>query len=306
MQLFPCRHPLPSKKATFLCALLAIVTLVASARPASAKTESFTLITGDVVRGEVLERRPDRIILQHPIFGRLEIPVDQLASTTTHPGILGTSFLAGWNKELTIGLGGSLGDTDEADLRLSVRIDRETERHNWRMEGRYALSFGDQEIDDHNANLNVLHDWLWPASRWFAFTYGLYDYDDFEAWKHRLTGGLGPGYHLIANPVFKLDSRFGPFFTYEFGDENTARPEFAGGLFAKWTVREGNTVELNNVYFQTLDESEFRALSRLDWKIRLPLSRVISLKLSIYNEYDSASEKSKDNLKYLTSLAFDL
>ena len=87
---------------------------------------------------------------------------------------------------------------------------------------------------------------------------------------------------------------------------STVTLALAAGLFAKWLVREGHTLELNNVYFQTLDDDEFRVLSRLDWKIRLPLSRVISLKLSISNEYDSASEKSKDNLKYSTSLAFDL
>jgi putative salt-induced outer membrane protein YdiY len=277
-----------------------------AAGPARAETATIELKNGDKVTGKILERTPDHVVLEHPVLGRLVVPGGDLAPSVTHPGILGTSFLEGWTKELNIGLGGSYGDTDEADLRIGGLLQHKTDRIHWRLDARYELSFGDGEIDDHNAHVTTLRDWLWPQSRWFAFTYGIYDYDDFENWKHRLTFGGGPAYHLLPGPTFELDARAGPFLTYEFGDEDNARPEGAAGLFATWRIGEGHTLELLDVYFQTLDEGAFRNITNFAWRVRLDVESAVSVKLGIRNEYDSASDESKNNLKYFTAIAFDL
>jgi putative salt-induced outer membrane protein YdiY len=285
--------------------VILVVVFLLDVGPAAAKTETVELLGGDVLRGEVVERTADRMILEHPVLGRLQIPTSQLAPTTLHPGVLGTSVLRGWTKELAIGLGGSVGDTDEADLRATASLEMETDRKRWRVDGRYDLGFADKEIDNHDAHLTALRDWLWPQSKWFAFAYGLYDYDDFEAWKHRVTAGAGPGYHLYKTVTFRLDTRVGPFITYEFGSEDDARPEAAAGLFADWKLGDRHTLLLYNVYFETLDRSARRNVSRLGWKIRLSLISAVSLKLTIDNEYDSISDKSRNNLKYFTNVVLD-
>lgn len=279
--------------------ILAVVT------PAFAKPQTFELINGDILRGEVLEQDEHRVVIQHAILGRLEIPIDQIAPSSFHPGLAGTDFLAGWTKELSIGLGGSQGDTNEADLRVAFKVERLDEHRRWQLDGRYALSFTDKEVDDNYAHITLLRDWLWTESRWFAFAYGIYDFDEFEAWEHRPTLGVGPGYHLVTGPVFNLDSRFGPFITYEFGDVDAARPEAAVGFFATWKFGNRHSLALSNTYLQTLDESEFRDISKMEWKIRFALANALSLKLSIDNEYDSASDQSKNNLNYVTAIAVD-
>lgn len=285
-------------------AILAVA--VFAARPAWCETITVKLKNGDVVTGELIERTDEHIVIEHPVLGRLEIPKRELSADTLHPGIAGTRFLEGWDKNLSVGFSGSEGDTDEADLLVGLTLDFTDERRHWELDGRYELSYADNDIDDHNARVTVLRDQLFPESRWFVFNYLTWDYDDFEAWKHRLSGGMGPGYRILPEGSFRLDARSGPFLTYEFGDEDDARPEGAFGLFARWTVSEGNTLRLSNLYFQTLDHAEYRNLSRVEWRIRVSPARGLSLKFGVDNEYDSASEDSKNNLKYYSALSFDL
>jgi putative salt-induced outer membrane protein YdiY len=264
------------------------------------------LRNGDRVTGEILDRNDRVIILKHKQLGRLEIPTVEVTPASLHPGVLGTSILAGWTKELDFGVLGSSGDTDEADLRLSILLDHADEHRHVQLQGVYEVSYSEGEVDENAAHVEGVHDWLWPESHWFAFLYELYDFDKFEAWEHRTTTGAGPGYHLIPDPPFKLDTRFGPFFTYEFGDERTARPEMGGGLFSNWQIRDGHSVTLSDVYFQTLDELKFRNLTVFEWKVRLAMATALSFKLGCRNEYDSASRDSKNNLKYYTALSLDL
>lgn len=279
---------------------------VLAARPAFGETITVKLISGDVVTGELIERTEERIVLQHPIFGRLEIPKHEISADTLHPGIAGTRILEGWDKNLTVGFSGSEGDTDEADVLAGITLGYTDERRHWELDARYELSYADNDIDDHNARATALRDQFFRDSRWFFFNYVQYDYDDFEAWEHRVTTGLGPGYKIIPDGSFRLSARGGPFFTYEFGDVNDARPEGAAGLFALWTIREGNTLRLSDVFLQTLDHWEYRNITRLEWRIRVTAARGLSLKFGVDNEYDSASEDSKNNLKYYSAVAFDL
>jgi len=279
---------------------------VFASQPARCETMSVELLNGDVVTGEVIERTGERIVLQHPVLGRLEIPIAQVHPRALHVGIGGTWLLAGWDKELDVGFSGSKGDTDEADVVAGASLDYADEHKHWEITGHYEISYSESKLDDHNARATVLRDWRFPGSRWFAFSYSIYDFDSFEAWEHRLTSGAGPGYRVISDGPFELDTRVGPFFTYEFGDEDTARPEFALGLFGRWKPSETNSVRLSNTYLQTLDRTDFRNVSALEWKIRITPAKGLSLKLGVHNEYDSASEDSKNNFKYYSTLSFDL
>jgi len=279
---------------------------VLAARPAWCETTTVKLKNGDVVTGELIERTDEHIVIQHPVLGRLEIPTKDISADTLHPGIAGTRFLEGWDKNVSVGFSGSEGNTDEADVLVGLTLDYSDQDRHWELDGRYEVGYTDNDIDDHNARVTALRDQRFPGTRWFVFNHIAWDYDHFEAWKHRLSTGMGPGYRIIPEGRFRLDARSGPFLTYEFGDEENARPEGALGLFARWTVREGNTLRLSSMYLQTLDEWEYRNISRLEWRMRVSAARGLSLKFGVDNEYDSASEDSENNLKYYTALDIDL
>jgi putative salt-induced outer membrane protein YdiY len=290
-------------------AVLALLTgalLAGTASMARSETMTVELSNGDVVTGEVIERTDEKLVLMHPVLGRLEIPVAEVTPRSLHVGLFGTRFLEGWDKEVSIGLTGSEGDTDETDVLVGGDLDYVDAQKRWMLRARYELSYSENEKDDHNAQVNALRDWLFQDSRWFAFSYTTYDFDDFEAWEHRVTTGFGPGYRIIPEGKLQLDLRTGPFITYEFGDEDDARPEYALGFFGRFDPNQGHSVRLSNVYYQTLDHVDFRNVSSLEWKIRIAFTSGLSLKIGVNNEYDSASEDSKNDLKYYSALALDL
>ena len=289
-----------------LAVALTVILLAVTARTAICETITVELSNGDVVTGEVIERSDEKIVLQHPVLGRLEIPVEEVTPRSLHVGLFGTRFLEGWDKEINVGFSGSEGDTDESDLLIGSDLDYADKRKRWLLRARYELSYSENEKDDHNAQVSALRDWLFVDSPWFAFSYTTYNFDEFEAWEHRVTTGAGPGYRIIPEGKLQLDLRTGPFITYEFGDEDDARPEYGLGFFGRWDPNAGHSVRLNNVYYQTLDHAEFRNVSSLEWKIRIAFTSGLSLKVGVNNEYDSASEDSKNDLRYYSALALDL
>src|SRR5262245_54470061 len=141
-----------------LPALIAIAVL--AAQPAWCETVTVKLQNGDLITGEVIERTAEHIVIQHPLFGRLEIPNDEVSTDTLHPGIGGTRFLEGWDKEVSVGLSGSEGDTDEMDLLVGGDLDYTDAKKRWQIRARYALSYSENEKDDHNAQISALRDWL--------------------------------------------------------------------------------------------------------------------------------------------------
>jgi hypothetical protein len=274
--------------------------------PVCAETVTVHLTNGDVVTGELIERTPEHTVIEHPVFGRLEIPTERISAGSRHPGIAGTRILEGWDKNLNVGFSGSEGDTDEADVMTGLELRSTNERRQWDLGARYEVSYSDNDLDDHNARATAVRDQFFGGSRWLFFNYASYDFDEFESWKHRVTTGLGPGYKILPEGAFRLTARFGPFFTYEFGDEDLARPEAAAGLFSEWTVREGHTVRLSSVFLQTLNHPWYRDISRFEWKIRVTRAEGLSLKFGVENDYDSASDNSKNNLDYYSALSLDL
>jgi putative salt-induced outer membrane protein YdiY len=226
------------------------------------------LLNGDVVTGEIVERTDEHIVLKHPVLGRLDIPMNEVNPRSLHVGIAGSSFLEGWDKEVDIGFSGSQGDSDEADLVVGASLDFLNDRKRVTLSAHYALSYADKEIDDNNARASLLRDWLFPGSRWLGFSYTTYDFDDFEAWEHRVSTGGGPGYRIIPGEPLQLTFRTGPFIGYEFGDEDDARPEYAVGLFNTYKDKRGRKLNLFNTYYQTVDHPEFRNVTTFE--LRLP------------------------------------
>jgi hypothetical protein len=161
------------------------------------RADTFELINGDKLTGTVASRTPDEVMLDHPILGRLVIPVQTLKLAENNPGLLGTSILKGWDKELDLSLLGTRGNSDDGNLSIGLDLPYADNKRRWSIRGQYHLSHSDGDVDTNDSHLASDRDWLFAGSRWFVFTSGRYDYDQFESWKHRFYWGGGPGYHLL-------------------------------------------------------------------------------------------------------------
>ena len=274
--------------------------------PAAAKSVTVKLESGDKVSGELISESARQTVIEHPIFGRLVIPREEIEPADgEQPGLFGTSFMEGWHKELGLGVQGQEGNSPEGNIRANLGLRRETETWRWKWEGVYRIVREDSNRTSNYGELSSRYDWLIPGSRWFAFVGGRYQYDEFEPWEHRLQSIVGPGYHLVDSETLSLDALLGPAYTYEFGTREEGRVEVLVGLEASWEPFDGHKLSLTNHFLPQVNDSEFRNLTRAEWKMKIWGFEHLGLVLGVDNEYDTAAEDEKYNLKYWSSLLYD-
>ena len=283
-----------------------LVLQLGAAVAAAAKSVTVELESGDKVSGELISESARETVIEHPIFGRLVIPREEIEpGDGEQPGLFGTSFMRGWHKEVGMGLQGQEGNSPEGSIRANLGLRRETESWRWKWEGIYRVVRENSNRTSNYGELGSRYDRLMPGSRWFAFVGGRYQYDEFETWVHRVQSIAGPGYHVVDSEKFSLDALFGPAYTYEFGSRDEGRVEVLLGLEASWGPFEGHKLRFSNHLLPQVNASEFRNLTRAEWKMKLMGSEHLALVLGLDNEYDTADEGEKYNLKYWSSLAYD-
>lgn len=291
--------------------LLVAVALAVAAQRAAA--DILILANGDEISGEIVEWTVGHVVLDHPQLGRLRLELDQLRLDTgkpPSPGLLGTGFLRGWNRRLDLGLNGKQGNSATTNFTAGTDLTYRDDWTGWRINGRYFYSTSDDGDDENNARVDFRRDWLFPDSRWFIFNGGRYQFDQFEAWKHRLSAYAGPGFHLIRAEAHSLDLMVGPGFTREFGDSNVDKSEVVFSVDYAWNISERTALSFLNSYFleTSPDAGAGRNFTTLNWSTRITLGGALSFNLGIENEFETnpdPGDKSND-LKYYATLGIDL
>lgn len=286
-----------------LLKIFAVIVLLVGVSSAEAKT--FELINGDTLSGTLVQRTPDELIIDHPVLGRLSIPVYSLKLPATNPGLFGTSFLKGWDKELDLGFHGKQGNSDNNNISVGLDLSYADDKQRWKIEGKYSLADSDGDTDSNDGYLSSHRDWLFTGSRWFAFTLGRYDFDQFESWRHRVYWGGGPGYHFLQAGPFTLDGRFALGGGYEFGDMHEFTPLALLSLEGKWKLSEVHSLSFSNTVLPRLDEAEFLNRTAAEWKIRISEVDGLNLKLGLHNAYDTDAQDKNNIFKYTGTLPLD-
>jgi putative salt-induced outer membrane protein YdiY len=272
------------------------------------QTETVELGNGDKVTGTVIERTDDKIVLDHAVFGRIEIPLAQLKQPEPpNPGLFGTGFLEGWTRTFSVGLSGQEGNSKTLDIIAALDADSENEKRRWTFDARYNYSTADSDTTKENAMVALGRDWLFSESRWFMFTRSRFDYDDFRTWKYRIQGDAGVGYQFIKSDTFELRGRTGPSLVQEW-NEDQFRAEWLAGPEFVWNLTPNQKFEASNfIYYSFTPWGEFRNVSNAAWKWAISEKPALSLKAGLENEYQSdvASGVKKNDLKYYTSIGID-
>jgi putative salt-induced outer membrane protein YdiY len=273
-----------------------------------AQTETVELSNGDKVTGTVVERTDEKIVLDHEIFGRIEIPVAQLMQPEPpNPGLFGTGFLEGWTRTFSLGLSGQEGNSKTLDIIAALDFDSENEKRRWTFDARYNYSTADGDKTNNNAMVALGRDWLFGESRWFTFARGRFDYDDFRTWTYRIQGDAGVGYEIIQWETFELRGRTGPSVVQEW-KEDQFRAEWLAGPEIVWSLTPSQKLEASNIFYYSFTPwAEFRNVSNVNWKWDLAQNPALSLNAGLENEYQSdvASGVKKNDLKYYTSIGID-
>ena len=317
--------------------IAAMVLLLAGAVARAEQT--VTLTSGEVLKGTIVERTDEALVLDHPLLGRLTIAAANVqdpppAPPASQPAVdapaestspLGTTaalaetaaaepvplppWLQDWKHRIEAGLTGTEGNNDTLNMRLAYRAQRETERDRTKFDTTYFMARDDTGTTNNELVLRFEHDWLLTESNWFPFVRFQYDFDDFESWKHRVQGFAGMGYTVVKSDDLEANFRFGGGFAKEFSGRRDLRPE---GLFSvgvvKWHPTPHQTVAGSLTYHPDLgDPGEFRLIGALEYQIKIPDLEGLSVKFGLDNEYESdpGPGDEKNDLRYFATLVYE-
>ena len=169
------------------------------------KAEEFKLKTGETIRADVVSRDDQNIVLNHPVFGKITLPVSQLApadATTESSGPVTGSpaataapapavvvpatpaaaagpaapvaeapkkngFIDNWDAKFEVGVSGSTGNSEAFDIHVGLLATKETEADRWKFDTLYTKSTSNGKETRDDFTLGVIKDWKFQDSKWF-------------------------------------------------------------------------------------------------------------------------------------------
>ncbi len=287
---------------------------------ATAFADTVELKSGEKLEGVILEKDDYKIVLQHDVLGRIEIPTTEIKKPEKKPekpGLFGTWFLRGWNKSLAAGASGSSGKSNEVNANVDLNLNRETERHRMQYVARYNFVRASHDTTEDAFDTRYTHDFLFPPSAWFPFLTASYRLDTQQEYLHRLGANAGVGYEFIKSDEWEVIGRAGGGIAQTLDDRRNdttqgkdpvrTEPNALAGLQALWNYHEGQSLSANTLYLLDLaDAPNYRSESRAEWKLAVGFVEGMAFKLGTSFIYDSHEvDKFKRELRYYANLVYD-
>ncbi|MHC4062535.1 MAG: DUF481 domain-containing protein [Planctomycetota bacterium] len=203
----------------------------------------------------------------------------------------------GWSAAIDFSLDTTTGNTEEETTRLGVHIKRRLPRERLGIDASYYYKVSDGDTTDNKFTVGAVHDWLNPGSRWFFFTLGRFDYDEFESWEQRANAQVGPGYNLIGTDDMTLNLRAGAGARREWGSENTdAKFEGLAGFDFVWKMTDRQSFDTTFHYYPVIsDFDDYRTRATLNWRYLLSKEVNVSLLLGVLHEFQSVVDPGQDD-----------
>ncbi len=287
-----------------------------------AAADVVVLETGERLFGAVVERNDERVVLDHPVLGRLTLDaasVNQIIETSdAQPGDPADAAAEeaaveaapveeapqapevegapAWESRVGLGFGFSSGNTENSNLNLKFTTVRDTDETTTSFDAAYYFAEDDGETSENKATVGVNQDWKVPDSPWLYFARARYDYDEFNSWQSRITAAGGVGYMFIEEDDFTLTGRAGLGVAREYdSNRDEARLEGLLGIDLTWAIDEHQDFGLSSTYFPDFDESgEFRVVTTASWKLNLPQYEGASIFLGLLHEHQSLVDPGRD------------
>ncbi len=269
-----------------------------------ASADRVQLEDGDVLRGTVVEQTDAKIVLEHNVLGRLEIPRGQIKDLDIEE-----KKDVKWDSHVNLAFNGAAGNTEESSLRIGARSRRRAPGTRLRLDAAYHISTSESIIDNNKLTVGIENDWLLRESRWFVFADGRFEYDQLESWRQLLASHVGPGYDIIDKDGFHLDARGGVGPRKEWGSEDDDwEPEGLFGLRFDWEITRRQSFDASAAFLPVLaDFGNYRTRSAAHWAVRIFNDLDLSVTAGATHEYQSEIDPGKDHndLRFFTGLQFD-
>jgi len=237
-----------------------------------------------------------------------------------HDGFLGTGWFKDWDSSISIGLSGTSGSSVNSTFRTAFNTRYEDKQHRWDFKSFYFLDSEDNITGENQVNATLVKDWFFADNKWFAFATGVYDWNEFKDWNHRLQLGGGPGYQFIKTDTWEFSGRLGATTIFEFGkiqydsagnpividgqvlQENIVGLEGLIGADLTWHITSKQNFSISNYFYPSFTNGgQFRNLTNISWIHSIDWFEGLALKFGIRNEYDT-SESIPNEFNYNFSI----
>lgn len=198
-------------------------------------------------------------------------------------------FFGGWDYSLSAGITGSSGNSENFSGRVRLDGERLTEAMETRIHAQYLYETSDGQQSASRGEAGIKNDWLLDGP-WRVFANGLYEYDEFQAWQHRLSAAGGVGYEFVKNEKTTLVGRVGAGGSFETGanaDEEFV-PEGYAGLSLSHKLSEATSFEASTEYFPSFDDAgEFRMTNSVGLEVILDAETGMTFGAGAEHRHDS-------------------
>jgi len=237
-----------------------------------------------------------------------------------HDGFLGTGWFQDWDSSISIGLSGTSGSSVNSTFRTAFNAHYEDKEHRWNFKSFYFQDSEDNKTGENQVNATLVKDWFFADNKWFAFATGVYDWNEFKDWNHRLQFGGGPGYQYIKTDTWEFSGRLGATTIFEFGktqydsdgnpividgqvhQENIVGLEGLIGADLIWHITSQQHFSISNYFYPSFTNGgQFRNLTNISWIHSIDWFEGLALKFGIRNEYDT-SESIPNEFNYNLSI----
>lgn len=302
--------------------LLVSLVLAAMLAGTAAWADTIELESGDKLEVEVIEETEESLVVEHPVFGRMEVPKSTLKKEEPpNPGLFGTSLLRGWERAVDFGFNGSSGNSDSIGINAGLRLGGEGDWYRSRFRAQYfyakqrLITETDKAKTTNNAFADYRHDFLvFGESPFFLWGNVRYDYDEFQDFENRFAGQAGAGYEIFNNDTILWLWTAGLGFNYSGGVIDDTIGEFVTGTDLRWNIVKGQAVKADTYYYADIERwSDFRLISNLLYEISLGWVDGLALNAGLKNEYRNEVtspvapnlRNENNNLQYFGGLTYN-
>lgn len=195
----------------------------------------------------------------------------------------------GWDYTFNAGLSGASGNNENFSGRLTLGGERLADAMETRVHASYLYANSDGARSASRGELGIHNDWLLDGP-WRYFAQGKYEYDEFQAYQHRLSGALGVGYEFINNNKTTLIGRLGLGGSYEAGKNADEKLVPEGLIGLDWTHQLSASTKLaaTTTYYPSFDDlGEYRWNSGAGIEVLLDAETGMTMNAGIEHRHDS-------------------
>jgi putative salt-induced outer membrane protein YdiY len=213
-----------------------------------------------------------------------------------------------WEGRVELGANGSAGNAERFATRYGAKVKRQTRRSTFTFDVLYSTSFAAGVKNEDKLLSESRTEWKLWETRWHYFAHGTSDYDQFTAYGLRVNGDTGLGYQYVDTGLTQIKGRAGMGFSQEFNspDERFVPEGVLGTSFEHRLTKRQKLIGSCDYFPDISDIHDFRMRSSASWEIKIDPPARLSLRLGMFDRYDSTPNgKRRNDIDYSTLIVWE-